>query len=116
MTTSKERQEVAMIDYRKFPDLNFYVAEISAWIAANNRACPVCHSWFKEPKIDTSRMNEGDCTYWICPHCGTLLKFELYFETRFDIATCTAAEFEAKTGEDLKKYVAQKDNCGSKNE
>lgn len=105
-----------MTDYRKFPDLNFYVAEISDRTMANDCQCPACHSWFQEPQIDTCEMYEGDSDYWICPHCGALLKFEMYLAAFFNVETCTADEFEKETGENLKKYAAQKDKGGSKNE
>lgn len=90
-----------MTDYRKFPNLNSYVAKAKDPIWENNCQCPACGRLFQEPQIDTCEMCEGDSDYWICPHCGALLKFEMHFETYFDVETCTAHEFEEETGEDL---------------
>ena len=91
-----------MKDYREIlPD--YVCDQIEPGDYGRVSECPHCHRIFCTPDFAICECKEGEEFFGVCPCCGSIVKFSLYFDYDFSEYSGTPEEFEEWTGETIPK-------------
>lgn len=86
---------MAKRDYRDTKELEDYAYD-SDTSKGDYEFCPNCDGAIKTSNIEIVDMQDGDCDYGVCPHCGVLLKLRLVPTYYFEPEICSVEEFETE--------------------
>ena len=82
-------------DYREAKGLKSYIYNPDT-NSGDYEFCPNCDGAIKTSNIEVVDMQDGDCDYGVCPHCGVLLKLRLVTTYYFEPEICSVEEFETE--------------------